>query len=103
MHYGFHDGRSLLAEGEVDLTPEDSCLIQVPSQKVVKCLKMEEDALVMVIRGEKAGDIGKVKEFKPGTFTRPPVATISFDKGTAELAVDLLLAVGREEPVIQVT
>jgi small subunit ribosomal protein S4e len=102
VQYGLHDGRSLLTEVEVNLNPGDSCLVEVPSQKIVKSMKMEKNTLVMVVRGGKAGRIGQVKELKPGAFTRPPIATVSFDEGTAELPTELLLALDHEKPPIQV-
>ena len=102
VQYALHDGRSLLADDKLNMAPGDSCIIEVPSQKVEKTLKMENDALVMVIRGEKAGLIGKVKGLKQGTFTRLRLATIAFDEGTVELPMNLLVAIGRGEPAIQV-
>ena len=39
---GFNDGRSLIDESDVKLG--DSCVIQVPEQKILEIIKMEKDS-----------------------------------------------------------
>lgn len=102
IQYGLHDGRTLL-DGSLGLKPGDACLMEVPSQKVLKPLKMEKGALTLVIRGSKAGSIGRVEELKKGTFTRPPMALVSFEEGTVELPTEVLLPLGYDKPPIQVS
>jgi small subunit ribosomal protein S4e len=103
IQYGFHDGKSLIVDGKAELMLGDSCIVQNPSHEIVKTMKMEKDALAMIIRGEKAGKIGKVMEVKEGAFARSRVATLSFDDRTAELPIDLLLVLNQGEPAIKVT
>lgn len=96
MQYGFHDGRSLLEEEKLNLRPGDSCVLEVPSQKVIKILKMEKGATVMVTSGERAGMIGKVEELEKGTFSRTSVATVSSDAGSSSLSTELLMVIDQE-------
>ncbi|MEM4298307.1 MAG: 30S ribosomal protein S4e [Nitrososphaerota archaeon] len=100
IQYGLHDGRTIV-DGGLDLKPGDACLIEVPSQKVLKPLKMEKGSLALVITGSKAGSIGKIEELKRGTFTRPAMALVSFKEGTAELPSEALLPLGSDKPPLQ--
>lgn len=97
---GFHDGRSLISDTKVNVG--DSCLMQVPEQKINEVLPLEKGAKVIVTKGINAGQIADVKEIKEGTFVLPKRALLSLGKRDIEIPSDLVMVVGKKEPVIQV-
>ncbi|MBI2005857.1 MAG: 30S ribosomal protein S4e [Nitrosopumilales archaeon] len=97
---GFHDGRSMISDTDVNVG--DSCLIQVPEQKILEVIKLEKGAQVIVTRGINAGQVGAVAEIRAGTYILPKRALISLGERKIEIPLDLVMAVGKEKPVIQV-
>jgi small subunit ribosomal protein S4e len=97
---GFHDGRSLISDTKVKVG--DSCLMQVPEQKINEVLALEKGSKVLVTKGVNAGQIADVKEIKEGTFVLPKRALLSFGNREIEIPSELVMVVGKKEPVIQV-
>jgi small subunit ribosomal protein S4e len=97
---GFHDGRSLVSDGKISVG--DTCIMQVPEQKIKEVLKLEKGATVIVTKGLNAGQMAEVKEIKGGTFVLPKRALLSFGKREIEIPANLVMVVGKKEPVIQV-
>jgi len=97
---GFHDGRSVISDSKVNVG--DSCLIQVPEQKILDVLKLEKNAHVLVTRGVNAGQIGKVETIEPGTFILPKRILLSLGERKIEIPSDVVMVIGKEEPVIQI-
>jgi len=97
---GFHDGRSMIADIKINVG--DSCLMQVPEQKILEVIKLEKGSQVIVTKGINAGKIGKVEEVKEGTFTLPKRVEILVDERKIEIPVDIIMTVGKEKPVIQI-
>jgi len=97
---GFHDGRSMIVDIKINVG--DSCLMQVPEQKILEVIKLEKGSQVIVTKGANAGKIGKVEEVKEGTFTLPKRVEISVDERKIEIPVDIIMTVGKEKPVIQI-
>ena len=100
IHLGFHDGRSMISDTDIDVG--DSCLIQIPEQKILEVIKLEKGAQVIVTRGINAGQVGTVEEIREGTYILPKRALISLVEKKIEIPLDLVMAVGKEKPVIQV-
>jgi len=100
MQIGFHDGRSLLSDTKVSVG--DSCLMQVPEQKINEVIKLEAGTRVIVTKGINAGQLAEVKEIKEGTFVLPKRALLSFGDREIEIPTDLVMAVGKKEPIIQI-
>lgn len=98
---GFHDGRSLVSD--IDLSVGDSCLMQVPEQKITEVLKLEKGSKVLVTKGVNAGQIAEVKDMKEGTFVLPKRALLSFGQREIEIPAELVMVVGKKEPIIQIT
>jgi len=104
ISYGLHDGRVIFPEAEVDIRPGDSCMIKVPTQEFQGSFRLGKESLVLLIRGEKSGEIATVEDLKAGTYSRRAIATIRFADGTAsELPTDVLLPLGKEAPEITLT
>ena len=97
---GFHDGRSVISETKVNVG--DSCLMQVPEQKILDIIKLDKGTQVIVIKGVNAGQLGTVDEIKEGTYILPKRVLVSLAERKIEIPTDLILAVGKEKPVIQI-
>jgi len=57
----------------------------------------------IVTRGENAGNIGKVEEIKTGSFSLPKRVLVSMGEKTVELPIDIVMAVGTDSSLIQVS
>lgn len=97
---GFHDGRSLISDTKVGVG--DSCLMQVPEQKINEVLPLEKGSKVLVTKGVNAGQLADVKEIKEGTFVLPKRALLSFGNREIEIPSELVMVVGKKEPIIQI-
>jgi len=97
---GFHDGRSLISDSKVNVG--DSCLIQVPKQKILEVIKLQEKSQVIVTRGVNIGQIGTVEEIKEGTFMLPERVLIALGDRKIEIPKSLVMVVGKDKPVIQI-
>jgi small subunit ribosomal protein S4e len=97
---GFHDGRTLISDVEVNVG--DTCLVQVPDTKIVDVIKLEKGSQVIVTRGVNAGRIGKILEIQDGTFVLPKRALVDIGDRQIEIPTDLVMTVGKDAPVIQI-
>jgi small subunit ribosomal protein S4e len=100
IQLGFHDGRTIIADNNVNVG--DSCLIQIPEQKILDVIKLEKDSLVIVTRGANTGQIGHLNNINEATFTLPKRINLTVDKKKFEMPSDLVIVIGKEKPVIQV-
>ena len=98
-HTGFHDGRSTLAE--VNGKVGDTCVMQIPDQKVLEVIKLEAGCQGLVTRGINAGQIGKVESVEEGTFILPKRVILILGDRKIEIPADVIMPIGKEEPVIQ--
>ena len=96
---GFHDGRSTLAE--VNGKVVDTCVMQIPDQKVLEIIKLEAGCQGLVTRGVNAGQIGKVESVEEGTFILPKRVILILGDRKIEIPADVIMPIGKEEPVIQ--
>jgi len=99
-HLGFHDGRTIITDINVNI--DDTCLLQIPKQKILDVIKFEKNSQVIVTRGINAGRIGLINEIKQGTFTLPKRISLLIDDKTIEIPANLTMVVGKEKPVIQI-
>ena len=97
---GFHDGRTIIAEN--DMNVGDSCLIKIPEQEILDVIKLEKDSLVLVTRGINTGQIGRVNNISKATFTLSKRINLIVDKKKFEMPADLVIVVGKEKPVIKI-
>ena len=100
IQLGFHDGRTIIADNNVNVG--DSCLIQIPEQKILDVIKLEKDSLVIVTRGINTGQIGHINNINKATFTLSKRINLTIDKKKFEMPADLVIAIGKEKPVIQI-
>ena len=99
-HLGFHDGRTIITDINVNI--DDTCLLQIPKQKILDVIKFEKNSQVIVTRGINAGRIGLINEIKQGTFTLPKRISLLIDDKTIEIPANITMVVGKEKPIIQI-
>lgn len=97
---GFHDGRTIIADNNVNVG--DSCLIQIPEQKILDVIKLEKNSQVIVIKGVNAGRIGYVDKIKDGSFSLSKRIDLVMDDKKIEIPLKLVMVIGKEKPVIQI-
>ena len=96
---GFHDGRSIISD--IAVSVGDTCLIQTPEQKILEVIKLEAGCQGLVTRGINAGQIGKVESVEEGTFILPRRVILELGDRKIEIPADIIMAIGKEEPIIQ--
>jgi len=97
---GFHDGRTIITDMKANI--DDTCLLQIPEQKILDVIKFEKNSQVIVTRGINTGRIGLVNEIKQGTFTLPKRISVIIDDNTVEIPVTITMVVGKDKPIIQI-
>ena len=97
---GFHDGRTILTDMDVNVS--DVCLLQIPKQKILSVIKFEKNSQVIVTKGINAGRVGIVNEIKKGTFTLPKRISLLIDDKTVEIPANITMVVGNDKPAIQI-
>ena len=97
---GFHDGRTIIDDTKVNVG--DTCLLQIPEQKILDIIKFEKNSQVIIIKGTNAGRVGTINEIKEGTFTLPKRISLVIDDKTVEIPANITMAIGKEKPIIQI-
>ena len=97
---GFHDGRTIITDTNVNV--DDTCLLQIPEQKILETIKFEKKSQVIITSGINAGHIGPINEIKQGTFTLPKRISLLIDDKAIEIPANITMMVGKEKPVIQI-
>ena len=100
MQLGFHDGRTIITDINANIS--DTCLLQIPEQKILDVIKFEKNSQVIVTRGINAGRIGTINEIKQGTFTLPKRINLLIDDKMIEIPANITMVVGKEKPIIQI-
>jgi len=99
LQIGFHDGRSTISDTKVSVG--DACLIQIPEQKIIEVIKLETGCQGLVTRGNNAGQIGKIETIEEGTFILPKRVILALGERKIEIPADIIMPIGKEEPIIQ--
>ena len=99
LQIGFHDGRSTISDTKVSVG--DTCLIQIPDQKILEVVKLETGCQGLVTRGNNAGQIGKIETIEEGTFILPKRVILALGERKIEIPADIIMPIGKEEPIIQ--
>ena len=101
LHFGLHDGRSIFIKSKAGNSYKtgDSVIIKVPEQKILKHLPVQEDMSIIVTSGKHAGEIGILKEVKPGGNV-----LIKNDEGYEfETLVKYVLILGKKKSELKVS
>ena len=96
----FHDGRTIISDTNVNVG--DTCLLQIPKQKILDVIKFEKNSQVIIIKGTNAGRIGTINEIKKGTFTLPKRIILQIDDNKVEIPAKNTMVIGTEKPAIQI-
>ena len=99
LQIGFHDGRSIISDIKVSVG--DTCLIQIPEVKILEVIKLEIGYQGSVTRGNNAGQIGKIETIEEGTFILPKRVIVTLGDKKIEIPADIIMPIGKEEPIIQ--
>ena len=97
---GFHDGRTIITDTKINI--DDTCLLQIPEQKILDVIKFEKNSQIIVTNGINTGRIGLINEIKEGTFTLPKRINLLMDDKTIEIPANITMVVGKEKPLIQI-
>ena len=100
MQLGFHDGRTIISD--VDVNVGDSCLLEIPKQKILDIVKLDQGCKVIVTRGINAGQIGTVEKIEQGTFNLPKRVLLALGERKINISIDMIMVVGKDKPIIQV-
>ena len=100
MQIGFHDGRSVISDIKVNVG--DTCLMEIPGQKILEVIPLEAGCQVLVTRGINAGQTGTVETVEAGTFILPKRVTLALEDRRIEIPAEIIMPVGTGEPVIQI-
>lgn len=97
---GLHDGRSIITDADANIG--DSCLLKVPEQEILKIIKLEAGCQALVTRGVNAGQVGMIESIEEGTFILPRRVVLRLGERSIEIPSDIIILVGREEPLIKI-
>ena len=100
IQLGFHDGRTIITD--INANVSDTCLLQIPEQKILDVIKFEKNSQIIITRGINAGRVGVINEIKQGTFTLPKRINLLIDDKTIEIPANITMVVGKEKPLIQI-
>ena len=110
LQLNLHDGKNIItgkkttkkkAKGDVYNTG-DSVLIEVPSQKMIKHVKMEKGMLAIIVSGQNMGEVIKIKEVIK-TRSREPNKVVCEKKGREFEAIkDYVFVIGKAKALIKV-
>ncbi|MEM1578869.1 MAG: 30S ribosomal protein S4e [Archaeoglobaceae archaeon] len=95
------DGTNILATNEYKT--KDSLLLKIPEKQILDHLKFEEGALIMIIGGTHAGEIGRVKGYKIVKGSGANLVTVETPMGEITTVEDYVFVVGKKDskkPVI---
>jgi len=95
------DGTNILATNEYHT--KDSVLLKIPEKQILDHLTFEEGALIMIVGGTHAGEIGRVKSYKLVKGSGSNLVTVETAKGEITTVEDYIFVVGKkgaEKPVI---
>jgi small subunit ribosomal protein S4e len=99
MQYGLHDGRTILADkkSEMNYKVNDSLLIQLPDQKILKHFSMAKGMSVIITSGKHSGEIGSIEDLDPRGVT------VKSDKGDVfQTPLKYVFVLGEKKPDLKV-
>ncbi len=97
---GMHDGKTIISDTDVKVG--DTCIVQIPDQKILDIIKLQTGVQIIVTKGTNAGRIGTVEKIEDGTFNLPKRALVSLGDRKIEIQTENTMAVGKDKPVIQI-
>ncbi len=105
LQLNLHDGKNILVKEKVKKDPYktgDSLLIEIPSQKIKKHIKMEKGSSAIIIGGQNIGDLVKIKETIKTRGREPNKVICEKKEKEFEAIKDYVFVVGKTKPEIKV-
>jgi small subunit ribosomal protein S4e len=102
IQLNFHDGKNLFVDKDIYKTG-DSLLVELPSLKILQHLKLEKDAIGLILKGKNAGKLAKVLEIVVTRTQEPRKVMCESENKKLEVVFDYFFVVGKEAPVIRVS
>jgi small subunit ribosomal protein S4e len=100
LQYGFHDGKTMISEQP--LSVGDTCLLDFEKLTIKDIVRFEKGNLGLITSGDNAGSFGTIEDIKDGLFSLPKRVILSLENRSVELPTAIVMAVGRETPLIKV-
>ncbi len=91
-----NDGRSIFVEKNGFKTG-DSIEIELPSQKIIKTLKMEKGAKAFIIGGKHAGEESIIQGIKPGSMESPKMVKLKAGSKEFQTTAKNVFVIGEEK------
>jgi small subunit ribosomal protein S4e len=101
IQLNLNDGKNILTENK-EYKTGDSLLISLPSLNIVKHLKLQPNAIGVVVKGIDAGKIWTVEKIVSGSMTQPPRLLCRQGEETKEILKERFFVVGEDKPLITV-
>lgn len=103
IQLNLHDGRSLLVERD-EYKTGDSILIELPSQKILEHLKLEEGNVGLVLKGKNAGKIGRIKKIaERKRMVEYAKVICEIENKNVEIRKEHLFVIGKDKPIIKIS
>jgi small subunit ribosomal protein S4e len=100
LQYGFHDGKTMKSEQPISVG--DTCLLDFENLTIKDIVRFEKGNLGLITSGDNAGSFGTIEDIKDGLFSLPKRVILSLENRSVELPTAIVMAVGRERPLIKV-
>jgi small subunit ribosomal protein S4e len=98
IQLNLHDGRNILADGK-GYRVDDSVVIHLPDQKIVKHFSFKEGQEALIIRGKNMGKMGRIKGFRKRENMLEKCAVFVECEGKSIKTVKGYVMVGSVKPV----
>jgi small subunit ribosomal protein S4e len=100
LQYGFHDGKTMISEQS--LSVGDTCLLDFEKLSITDIVRFEKGNLGLITSGDNSGSLGTIEDIKDGLFSLPKRVILSLENRSVEIPTAIVMAVGREAPLIKV-
>lgn len=104
LQLGLHDGRCILLDSEEikNYSTGDSLLIELPTQKIIEHIKMENGNIGFIIGGENKGKLVKIKSIKKTRSREPNKVVCELEGRELDAVKDDVFVVGKSKPLIKI-
>jgi len=94
-----HDGKNIIVDKDVYKTG-DVVVYDIKNNKIKDVIQIKRGALAMIIKGQNAGNIGRIEEIIIVRSSQPNKVVLKLDKGMLETRLDYIFLIGQEKPLI---
>jgi len=101
VQLNLHDGRNMIVEKDI-YKSGDSLLVELPSNKIIKHVKLEPGNTALIVKGKNSGDIVKIKEFIVTRSREPNKVICEMDDKKLEVIQGYVMIIGEEKPLVKV-